>query len=330
MDIDEFLETEAETPEGGRKSLVEKQAAEFITGRSIEDQVNKIRELIQQKRFKDAEKIYYVVKEHYATLARRQQEERRMLHRQLTQINKELLEHLDRARAEMEQKGSIITDLLMKARQYMQQGNIDKANQLYFEVRRIFSQMPDAFTERKMVLENQILAFYSQLVNEFNRKKYDELLRKRDEIMRHIEIAANNIRLGNVEAAGREYQLVNKLYNELPEGFLYEKTLLYKRILVLYQIMEEGNVRGASAAELSAMQAPQLPYQASEAKLLSQELRKGSEVRAPLETPPALQEAQRKKGFFRFMKKEEGAKGEHLLEKKEEKKSVMDAPPLPI
>ncbi len=329
MDIDEFLETEAETPEGGRKSLVEKQASEFITGRSIEDQINKIRELIQQKHFKDAEKIYYVVKEHYATLARRQQEERRMLHRQLTQINKELLEHLDRARADMEQNGGIITDLLMKARQYMQQGNIDKANQLYFEVRRIFSQMPDAFTERKMVLENQILAFYSQLVNEFNRKKYDELLRKRDEIMRHIEIAANNIRLGNVEAAGREYQLVNKLYNELPEGFLYEKTLLYKRILALYQLMEEGNVRSVSPAELSAMQAPQLPYQASEATLLSQGLKKGGEVKASLEIPPMAQVVPIKKGIFSFMKKE-GTKGEPSLEKKEEKKLVMDAPPLPI
>ncbi len=316
MDIDEFLETEAETPEGGRKALVEKQSAEFITGRSIEDQINKIRDLIQQKRFKEAEKVYYVVKEHYATLARKQQEERRMLHRQLTQINKELLEHLDSAKADMEQKAIIISDLLVKARQYMQQGNIDKANQLYFEVRRIFGQMPDAFVERKMVLENQILAFYSQLVNEFNRKKYDELLRKRDEILRHIEIATNNIRLGNVEAAGKEYQLINKLYNELPEGFLYEKTLLYKRILVLYQVMEEGNIRGISPAELAAMPAPQLPYQ---------EQKKAVEVKSPAEIPPSTQAVPAKKGFFRFMKKEE-----HLLEKKEERNRVIDAPPLPI
>lgn len=333
MDIDEFLETEAEAPEGGRKALVEKQAAEFITGRSIEDQINKIRELMQQKQFKEAEKIYYLVKEHYATLARRQQEERRMLHRQLTQINKELLEHLDSAKTDMEQKAMIISDLLVKARQYMQQGNIDKANQLYFEVRRIFGQMPDAFAERKMVLDNQILAFYSQLVNEFNRKKYDELLRKRDEILRHIEIAANNIRLGNVEAAGKEYQLINKLYNELPEGFLYEKTLLYKRILALYQGMEEGNIRGiaaSSAAELATMPAPQLPYRVGAKGTLQEQVSaKKERERTPIEIPPPAQVVSAKKGFFRFMKKE-GSKEEPLLEKREEKKIVMDAPPLPI
>ena len=86
------------------------------------------------------------------------------------EINKELLEHLDKARVELEQKTMIISDLLMKARQYMQQGNTDKANQLYLQVREIFKQIPDAFGERKMLLENQILTFYSQLVNEFNKR----------------------------------------------------------------------------------------------------------------------------------------------------------------
>ncbi|PIN80316.1 hypothetical protein COV16_01040 [Candidatus Woesearchaeota archaeon CG10_big_fil_rev_8_21_14_0_10_34_8] len=306
MDIDEFLESEGHSiKEGGRNALVEKQSREFITGRSIEQQIQKIHEFIQQKRFNEAEKIYYVVKEHYTTLEKRQQEERRNVHRQLTEINKELIEHLNKVKSDMEQKGMVITDLLMKARDNMQKGNIEKANQLYLEVRRIFKQMPDAFGERKMMLENQILMFYSQLVNEFNRKKYDNLLGKRDEIMRHIEIATNNVRLGHIESAKREYHIINKLYNELPEGFLYEKTIIYKRILVLYQIVEEGKI--TAAAPMEPILTEQMP------KITA----------APLHM-------QKKHVHKKAEEKPENKKAEPKKEKIKEKKKEMDAPPLPI
>ncbi len=242
MDIDEFLESESSTEKEkqGRKTLEEKQSAEFITDLSIDGEIEKIRQLFGAKRYKDAEKVYFTVKEQYATLAKRQEDARRKIYRDLMQINKELLEHLDKVKIEMEQKTLIISDLLMKARQYMQSGNTDKANQLYLQVREIFKQIPDAFSERKITIENQILTFYSQLVNEFNKKNYSVLLEKRDEIMRHIEIATNFINLGNIEEAKKEYLAINKIYNEIPDGFLYEKTLIYKRILGLYQLTEEG------------------------------------------------------------------------------------------
>src|SRR3989338_9258324 len=255
MDIDEFLESEGSPEEkGGRKELVEKQSAEFITDLSLEGQVAKIRELMQAKRYKDAEKVYFTVKEQYATLAKRQEEARRKIHRELTAINKELLEHLDKVKGEMEQRTMVINDLLSKAQQYMLQGNTDKANQLYLQVREIFKQIPDAFAERKMLIENQILTFYSQLVNEFNKKNYGALLQKRDEIMRHVEIATNFVNLGKGPDAKKAYATINKLYNELPDGFMYEKAIIYKRVLALHQLIEEGSMRvgtGSMDAEFS-------------------------------------------------------------------------------
>jgi tetratricopeptide (TPR) repeat protein len=326
MDIDEFLEAESDTPkEGGRQALVEKQSASFITGRTIEGQLEKVRDLIQQKRFQEAEKVYYVIKEQYSTMAKRQQEERRALHRQLTQINKELIMHLNKVKGEMEQKGLVITDLLMKARQYMQQGNIDKANQLYLEVRRIFKQMPDAFNERKMMLENQILMFYSQLINEFNRKKYDQLLGKRDEIVRHVEITSNFVRLGKIEEAKREYQTINNLYNQLPEGFLYEKTIIYKRILALYQMIEEGNIQASPPMEpLGSLETPQLNMGTTSSS--------GTPNTQKTEAQKAGNETKGKqKSFFGFMKKKTSPTNPtktEIVEKKTERE--MDAPPLPI
>jgi tetratricopeptide (TPR) repeat protein len=310
MDIDEFLETESHEEKGGRKELVEKQAAEFISDASIEGQITKIRELIEAKKYKDAEKIYYAVREQYSTLAKRQEEARRRVHRELMAINKELLDHLNTIKDDMSKKSLIINDLLMKAREYMQQGNTDKANQLYLEVREIFKQIPDAFMEQRMLMENQILTFYSQLVTEFNKKNYGKLLEKRDEIVRHIEIATNDIHLNNADHAKKEYTEVNRLYTELPEGFLYEKTLIYKRILALYQLIEEGVVT-EDIQKPAALPLAQI-----------------APIEVPVKEKPAVKQPEAnpdKKSFFQFMNKQPAVK----TEKKSEKR-VMDAPPLPI
>lgn len=344
MDIDEFLESEGTGGEdkGGRKELVEKQSAQFITDLSVEAQINKIRELIQAKHYKDAEKIYFMVKEQYATLAKRQEEARRKIHRELSAINKELLEHLDIVKKDMEQKTLIISDLLQKAQQYMLKGDTQKANQLYLQVREIFKQIPDAFAERKAMLENQILIFYSQLVNEFNKKNYGKLLEKRDEIMRSIEIATNYVKLGNVEQAKKQYQQINKLYNELPDGFLYEKTLIYKRVLALHQMMDEGVYQDIRVQDQFAdMEMQGLPSLSADLTVPSLSPTRVGEpspeptvlsVPKPLETPPVAGPA--KKGFFGFFQKESkdtlGQKETEIPHIVQKQKKAMDAPPLPI
>lgn len=308
MDIDEFLESEG-SGEGkpGRKELVEKQAAEFISDSSLEVMLAKIRELMQARKYKDAEKIYFTVKEQYALLAKRQEEARRHVHRELMAINKELLEHLNKAKEEMGQKALIINDLLIKARQYMQKGDTEKANQLYTQVREIFKQIPDAFSEQKMLMENQILSFYSQLVNEFNKKNYGKLLEKRDEIMRHVEAATNDIRFNKIDHAKKEYAEINKLYNELPEGFLYEKTIIYKRILGLYQFIEEGTQEEADMIKPAPLEMP------------------GFAQQQLLEQNKELQPVQ-KKALSNVRTEEKTVKEEV----KTERKRIMDAPPLPL
>ncbi|MFA6888676.1 MAG: hypothetical protein WC254_04220 [Candidatus Woesearchaeota archaeon] len=321
MDIDEFLESESPgEAKPGRKDLVEKQAAEFISDSSLDGQLAKIRELMQARKYKDAEKIYFTVKEQYALLAKRQEEARKRLHRELMAINKELLEHLNRLKEEMGQKALIINDLLMKARQYMQKGDTDKANQLYIQVREIFKQIPDAFSEQKMLMENQILSFYSQLVNEFNKKNYGKLLEKRDELVRHIEIATNDIRLNQVDHAKKEYMDINKLYNELPEGFLYEKTLIYKRILALYQFIEEG-----VSADIPELKKPapltMMPlFEPQQVQIEGKQTVKSETYLTPVQ----------KKALSNVLKKEEKQEKTANIEVKTERKRVMDAPPLPL
>ncbi len=239
MDIDEFLNEEADQHKssGGKN-----QGGEFYTDRTIEDQILKIKELIGKKQFKEAEKVYFVVKENYVNLAKKQEEERKRLHRELTEINKELLESLNNLKLEIDKKSNVIRQLLAKAGEYLSKGDNNKANRIYLEIRGLFKDLPDAFAEQKMELENEILTFYSKLINEYNRASFKVLSEKTEKIHDHIDKSITLIRAGKIEEAKKEYHLLNLLYNELPDGFLYEKSLLYKKILKLYKLTEVGSL----------------------------------------------------------------------------------------
>ena len=333
MDIDEFLSTEAQkseelTGKGPRR-------AESYTDRTILDQIGKVKELIKQRNFKEAERVYYVVKENYANLAKQQEEERKKMHREITSINKQLIDNLTMLKSEVDKKAQIILQLLEKAKEYMRTGELKKANSLYIEIRQIFKQLPDAFAEKKMALENEILAFYGQLVNDFNKKAYHHLQEKEKEINKHITLAIQYIKQGKVQLAKKEYTFINQLYTELPDGFLYEKTMIYRKILDLFRLAESGaaGIRGEEmglpAAEITTREMPELgigsaprvsmkttksvPELKSAARQTSSDIPSPPPKKEETEVPEEKQkakasvEAEKKKGFFKgmFKKKQE-------------------------
>lgn len=237
MDIDQFLESEAVKE---REQQETSGPGEFTTNRTIEEQIIKIKELIKQRNFIEAEKIYLFVKAHYATLEQKQGEERRALHQKLCEVNKELIESLNAMRQELEKRTNIIRQLLEKAKEYMTKGDMQRANKIYLETREMFKTLPEVFSEKKAELENEITYFYGQLVNHFHQKNYTTLTEKGKQIGNHITTAVGYLNMGDVEAAKREYDIIYQLYTELPEGYLYEKTMIYNQILTLHRLTESG------------------------------------------------------------------------------------------
>lgn len=362
MDIDEFLSTEAEKAEEGKGKGAPK--AETFADRTILEQIDKIKDLIKQRNFKEAERVYYVVKESYANLAKQQENERKKMHREITAINKQLMDNLTMLKSDVDKKAQIILQLLEKAKEYMRTGELKKANSLYIELRQVFKQLPDAFAEKKMALENEILAFYGQLVNEFNKRAYQHLQDKEKDINHHIKLAVQYVKAGKVDLAKKEYTLINQLYTELPDGFLYEKTMIYKKILELFKLAEsgaaglKGEEMGLPAAEITSKEMPELGLGAApKAPSHSSAGAPSSEESAPAPPPsagpekpatketvdaptpgeaPAPVEKEEKKSFFKRMfkkkekKKEEPEKTEgEAIEKKISAKGIAAPPPPP-
>ena len=324
MDIDEFLEAEA----GKSQTNIQSSDPEnFITNRSIEDQLLQIRELIKQRKYIDAEKIYLIVKEHYANLEKQQVDERKTLHRQLCLVNKELIESLHEMKGELEKRTTIIRQLLSKAKEFMIMGDMHKANKIYLEVREMFKVLPEAFSEKKAELENEIVYFYSQMVSHFHKKNYSKLTAKGKLIEKHILTALGFLNIGDLDAGKKEYDQIYLLYTELPEGYLYEKSMIYNQILTLHRLTESGLKTDDAKRELIAMQkqleeTPKIPNITESVSTRGIKVEEKEEVNIPL---PEVQKLEKSKN------PKEKKVPEFVFNKKEEVKSeAMDeAPPLP-
>lgn len=367
MDIDEFLEAEVGKGNGGslQKSAAA-EAGEFLSNQSIEEQIRQIRELVRQRKFGEAEQIYLLVKSHYATLERKQSDERKTLHRSLTEVNRELIESLTQMKAEVEKKGSVINQLIVKAKELIVQGDMYKANKIYLEIKEMFKAMPEAFTERKAELENEIVVFYSHLVREFNKQTYSKIVERGRQIELHILTALEYLNQGNLDAAKKEYEVIYQFYTALPEGFIYEKTMIYNQILALHKLAETGVKSDDAKQELFAMKAAlsasttlkqvnkrsvdnAVQYvNSSIPSLVTPSLFAGKEQFNPVEKkqvslnavktslkPAVMQE---KKSFFSFLKKQKrGVASVETIPNIEERIRVkpdaaitkLDSPPLP-
>lgn len=238
MDIDEFLEAESKLEE-----------AEQADNQSIDEQLKKIRDYIKESKFDKAEEAYNALKQKFKDLIKKQEEERKRISNELSSINTELVNRLNKEKSTVDKQATAILDLIKKANEYVDKQDFSQANKLYVEIRGMYKQLPDAFAEKKIYIENQILAFYSRLVQEFNKHSSQNLTNKSDEIHKLVDDAMKEVQQGKRESARQKAQKAQDLYSKLPHGFLYEKSLLYDKILKLSQFVEIDSHKAHTAIQ---------------------------------------------------------------------------------
>jgi hypothetical protein len=239
MDIDEFLEKETKNLKemGPKAKIMDTYVAKDITfqNKNITIEITNLKQLMKDGRFGDAGKLYFSVRKRYSDLIRQQLEEKHQIFVELSNINKDLIENLNILRIDMDKKASMIKDLITKGLEHLSHEDLTPANQIYLQIREIFRVLPDAFPEKKLLLENDVLTYYSSLMNKANSNSREKLLEKSQEINNMIAQAFDLVNKNNLEDATKMYNEINKKYNELPQGFLYEKSLLYQKIEMVYE-----------------------------------------------------------------------------------------------
>ena len=159
MDIDAFLEDEKDKMEksSGPKVVI-KQDKLSIKSNSIPDQIDKLKVLLSKNQFKEAGDLYMQVKERFSNLTKVQIEEKNFIHKSLSNINEELTAQLSNLMAETDKKTQMIENLLGKSENYLNEGKLEVADELYKQIKQFFQQLPDVFSEKKQLVENKAVS----------------------------------------------------------------------------------------------------------------------------------------------------------------------------
>ncbi len=257
MDIDEFLEKETKNlgNAGPKAKILDTYMTKDINyqNKNIIIEINNIKSLMKENKFGEAGRLYFTVRKKYADLMRQQLEEKHTIYLELSKINQELINYLNQQRLELDKKGGMIKQLIAKGNERLKNAEMNTANQIYLQIREMFRQLPDSFPEKKLLIENEVLQYYSELMKKINSNTRENLLEKSQDINEMITRAFDLVNQKKIEDATKLYNEINKKYNQLPSGFLYERSLLYQKILKLYQATEMVYEKNQVAQQISEL-----------------------------------------------------------------------------
>ncbi|MBI3032966.1 hypothetical protein HYY69_05820 [Candidatus Woesearchaeota archaeon] len=255
MDIDAFLETEKDKMEksAGPKAVIKQQGLS-IKSNTIEDQLDKLQQMLAQNKFKDAGDLYMQVKERFTNLTKTQIEEKNFIHKKLSQLNEALTIQLSQVMVDVDKKAQMIENLLMKGEGYLKEGKLEVADEMYKQVKQVFDQLPDVFLEKRLRLENNIMNFFSRLNIENAKKMLENFERTKKEVQGLLDHGFQQVQVGRLDLAKKDYLKINQLYSKLPSGFMYDKLMLYKQILKLYNEAELNLEIKALSSELAELE----------------------------------------------------------------------------
>jgi len=197
-------------------------------------EIKMIRALLDEKKFEEAYSNYIQAKEKFAELSRKQLQEQNIIYNELNEINKMMVVGLNKLKQDTTKKVEVIRQLIVKAYDHKNNNMLDKANQLYEQIIELFNSLQDVLPQEKLKLENEISSLHVSLASKSNLVANADFQTKFNTLNNMLNFAFENIRNGDLEKAVQLYQRINNMYGELPKGFLYEKAVLYQKILKLF------------------------------------------------------------------------------------------------
>ncbi|MGM5482731.1 MAG: hypothetical protein ACQESF_04685, partial [Nanobdellota archaeon] len=237
MDIDEFLDKEASNLSGSSQ-VVNKSSG---GGKGPQDNENLLDQLetakgqLRQNNITSALKEFEYLKSRYTDMTKKQLSENRYIFNELIKINQEIITKIDAQRSEFEKRKQTAKKLLNDGHWRFNNGELETAYKIYIELNEIIKNTPDLFHEEKNSLSYEATAFASILFPKMQERSNALFEKQKDIILQEIDKAYNQLQQNNGELPKETYDNINKQFNKLPEGHIYEKTILHNDILKLFK-----------------------------------------------------------------------------------------------
>jgi len=125
--------------------------------------------------------------------------------------------------------------LFKKAYDYIKRGKFDLAREIYRQIEERYTGLPSEFIERKDSIKKDLIKLNRDMSLHLGETTQKVIAEKSKILNRLIRESHNYLAKGDIVNAIRAYNEIERIYFNLPEGFLSEKTHLQKKILNLQE-----------------------------------------------------------------------------------------------
>ena len=232
-----------------KKFEARKEAMPDVTGAEsgIDALIAEANSLISKGDFEGARRIYLKIKDIKKELPHRFMKAEEKVSNDLLSLNEKILSGMDRSlNTEFNDKFSRINRLIDEAYSLTSNNvissveNLSKVESTYNQVKDIYLALPEGFMEKKVMVQDQMLKLYRIIITNKKNLLASDFSGKSREIIKFMKIVADEMGKGNIDNASKLFAEVTRLYKELPQGFLRDKTELQSQILDIYHQLVVG------------------------------------------------------------------------------------------
>ncbi len=201
----------------------------------IKQLIDRAYSLLSAGKVQEAREAYERLKEKHDTLPREYAERKLEIDKNLIKLNKDLSLALDRlAASQMAEGTKRIKSLISGARDAVNKADFAKAEEAYYDIKKVFDSLPAGFARDQKQLERQILALFEYLGNKRMQIFTAEIRKKEGEIKAIVRGINEEVKSGRIEKAISLYNEAKKIYDSLPSEFLKEKLAVQEQLMPLY------------------------------------------------------------------------------------------------
>ncbi|MCP3685079.1 MAG: hypothetical protein GY861_20650 [bacterium] len=179
--------------------------------------------------------VYDKIRQAYYDLPKMFMQKKAELETDLIKLNKDLSSNLDNyAKAEMADGTRKINEFISSINGLIKKEQFDTAEQVYYEVKQIFETLPGGYVQEKKALQRKIIRTYEQLALRRKQIISGRMSGQKKMLDSLILDTKKLLEAKKINEAVKKYKEVKRVYEEMPSGFITEKTTMQDRILELY------------------------------------------------------------------------------------------------
>ena len=189
-----------------------------------------------KKDYEAASTYYAQIKKIFDSLPKGFSKEKQALEAMTIRIFDQITKYKEK-RLEMRflQVSGRINELLKQANQYIETGDIKKAFIAYGDLNKSYQHLPPGFMKNKFDLQDRIVEVQKNLFHHMESQAENSTVAKTQEIMSLLATMNAQTLQGQLKDAENNYSQINKVFSELPEGFIKRKTELQGKIVDAYE-----------------------------------------------------------------------------------------------